>query len=62
MRKEDFLKAYAGDGFIDTIGETMKSPGSGVYQLKGIVGSLDAVLSVVLFRNCLLYTSDAADE
>ncbi len=53
MRKEDFLKAYASDGFIHTIGESLKSTDDRIFQLKGIVGSLDAVLAVVLFRHLL---------
>ena len=53
MRKEDFLKNYSHDGFIQSIGEAIKSSNPTKLQLKGIIGSLDAVLVAILFRQLL---------
>ncbi|MEQ9423878.1 MAG: transcription-repair coupling factor [Cyclobacteriaceae bacterium] len=52
MELREFLQPFKGDGFIQSIAETMK-PNEGQHvQVKGLVGSLDAVLgSTVQFLN-----------
>ncbi len=53
LKKDDILKRYSQDGVIDTIAETLKDGGASRIHLKGMVGSLDSVVSVVIFRKLL---------
>lgn len=46
---DNFLQIYLQDGFIKTVAEKIKSGNSGVIQLKGLKGSLDAVVVAAAF-------------
>ncbi|MDN5214613.1 transcription-repair coupling factor [Fulvivirgaceae bacterium BMA12] len=50
MKINDFLKLYKEDGLIQTIGECMKPNESKHIILKGLVGSLDAVVAAALYK------------
>lgn len=49
MRVSDFLNIYRADGFIKTVAAEIKASNNNV-QLKGVSGSLDAVLVAALFK------------
>lgn len=53
MRKEDLLKSYSQDGIIESIASEIKSSDGRELQLRGLIGSIDAVLTVTLFRKLL---------
>ncbi|MDH5366337.1 MAG: transcription-repair coupling factor [Cyclobacteriaceae bacterium] len=48
MKAKDLIKLYKNDGLVQTIAEAIKPNESGSIQLKGLVGSLDAVLICAL--------------
>ncbi len=50
MKINDFLKLYKEDGLIQTIGECIKPNESKHIILKGLVGSLDAVVAAALYK------------
>lgn len=50
MRATEFLNIYCTDGFIQTIVEGIVTPKKANISLKGISGSLDAVLIAAVFR------------
>jgi transcription-repair coupling factor (superfamily II helicase) len=49
MKVSDFLKLYKQDGIIQTIAEAIKPNEPAVIKLKGITGSLDAVIGSAIF-------------
>ena len=49
LRVEDLIKLYEEDGFVSTIAQKIKSGEKGDIQLKGLVGSLDAVVASAIF-------------
>ncbi|MEN8248487.1 MAG: transcription-repair coupling factor [Bacteroidota bacterium] len=49
MKVSDFLKLYKQDSIIQTIAEAIKPNESGYTKLKGLVGSLDAVISAAVY-------------
>lgn len=49
MKAKDLIKLYKNDGLIQTIAEAIKPNESGSIQLKGLVGSLDAVAICALY-------------
>lgn len=49
MKVKDFLKLYQEDGFIRTIAEKIKSNEKADIQLKGLIGSLDAVVAAAIY-------------
>jgi len=49
MKVAEFLKLYKQDGFIQTIANAIKPNESSRIQLKGLAGSLDAVVSSAVF-------------
>ena len=49
LRVDDFIKLYEEDGFVGTIADKIKSAGKADIHLKGLVGSLDAVLAAAIF-------------
>lgn len=49
VRAGDFVNLYSADGFIRTVAEEIATPSSNQIQIKGLAGSLDAVLLAALF-------------
>ena len=49
MKVTDFLKVYKNDGVVQTIAEAIKPNEDKVVKLKGISGSLDAVLAAAIY-------------
>lgn len=49
MKVSDFLKLYKQDGIVQTIAEAIKPNEHAVIKLKGIAGSLDAVIGSAIF-------------
>ncbi|HEY9487468.1 MAG TPA: DEAD/DEAH box helicase, partial [Chryseosolibacter sp.] len=50
MRASDFLSIYRADGFIKTVAAGIKAPSSSNVRLKGLSGSLDAVVLAATFK------------
>ena len=50
MKVNDLLKLYKEDGLIQTIGECIKPNESKHLHLKGLVGSLDAVVAAAVYK------------
>ena len=50
MRKQDFISLYAKDGFVQTIEKTIHKDKNTKTQLKGLAGSLDAVITTAVYR------------
>ena len=50
MRVSDFLSSYRADGFIKTVAAEINSPEKKNIQLKGLSGSLDAVVLSAIFK------------
>jgi transcription-repair coupling factor (superfamily II helicase) len=53
LNYKDFLSLYTEDGFIRTIAEQIKPDVKQQVQLRGLFGSLDAVLVAAVYRLCL---------
>lgn len=51
MKIVDFLKLYKQDSIIQTIAEAIKPNESTLVQLKGLTGSLDAVIGAAIYSN-----------
>ncbi len=50
MRANDFLGIYKADGFIKTVAAAIKAPSRNKVRLKGLVGSVDAVVLSAVFK------------
>lgn len=50
VRASDFLSIYRADGFIKTVAAGIKAPHPSVIRLRGLVGSLDAVVMAAAFK------------
>ena len=50
MRANDFLSIYRADGFIKTVAAGIKAPGPLNVRLRGLAGSLDAVILAASFK------------
>lgn len=50
LRASDFLSIYKADGFIHTVAAGIKASGRSVVHLKGLAGSLDAVVLAATFK------------
>ncbi|MGK7393797.1 MAG: transcription-repair coupling factor [Candidatus Cyclobacteriaceae bacterium M3_2C_046] len=50
MHLNDFLNLYLKDGFINAVASAIKPNEPQHFQLKGIIGSLDAVLAAAFYR------------
>jgi transcription-repair coupling factor (superfamily II helicase) len=50
LRANDFLSIYSADGFIETVAAGIKAPVPQNIQLKGLAGSLDAILVSAVFK------------
>lgn len=49
MKARDLVKLYKNDGLTQTIAEALKPNEHNTIQLKGLVGSLDAVLAAAIY-------------
>lgn len=62
MRVSDFLGAYRADGFIKTVAAEINAPEKRKIQLKGLAGSLDAVIFSSIFKihphDCIVVLHD----
>jgi len=62
LRANDFLSMYCADGFIKTVAAGIKTPKKKNIQLKGLAGSLDAVVLSSAFKlhpkDCLVILHD----
>jgi len=47
---DKFLEIYTQDGFINTVANRLKSRNQGTFHLKGLAGSLDAVVAASIYR------------
>lgn len=50
MRASDFLSIYRADGFIKTVAAGIKAPSPSTIRLKGLAGSLDAVVLAAAWK------------
>lgn len=50
MRANEFLDVYSADGLVKTVAEGIKASGKSVLRVRGLSGSLDAVLIAATFR------------
>lgn len=50
MRASDFLSIYRADGFIKTVAAGIKAPDASNIRLRGLSGSLDAVVMAAAFK------------
>lgn len=50
MRANDFLSIYTADGFIKTVAAGIKTPAQTNVQIKGLTGSLDALVLAAAFK------------
>jgi len=50
MRKQDFISIYSKDSFVQTIEQTISADKQTQTQIKGLAGSLDAVVSTAVYR------------
>ena len=50
MRANDFLSIYTADGFIKTVAAGIKAPNHANIRLKGLAGSLDALILAATFK------------
>ncbi|MBL0741777.1 transcription-repair coupling factor [Chryseolinea lacunae] len=50
MRANDFLSIYTADGFIKTVAAGIKTPTQTNVQIKGLTGSLDALVLAAAFK------------
>lgn len=50
MRKQDFISLYSKDSFVQTIEKSINSEKQTNTQLKGLAGSLDAVITAAIYR------------
>lgn len=50
MRVRDFISIYKEDPLVQSIGELIRTNENQTYHLKGLVGSLDAVLAAALYQ------------
>lgn len=65
MKVADFLSIYRHDGFVNTLAESFKKAGGGAFQIKGLVGSLDAVVPAAVFsldRKCHVFVLHEKEE
>ncbi|MCA4896263.1 MAG: transcription-repair coupling factor [Cytophagales bacterium] len=51
MKASDFLSLYRTDGYIQTLAEGIRASNSNVIQVKGLQGSLDAVLVAAVHKS-----------
>lgn len=51
MKASDFLSLYRADGYIQTLAEGIRASTSNVIQVKGLHGSLDAVLLAAIHKS-----------
>ena len=49
MKVSDFIKLYKQDSIVQTIAEAIKPNEEALIKLKGITGSLDAVISSAVY-------------
>ena len=49
MKINEFLKVYKNDGVVQTIAETIKPNEGGRVRLKGLSGSLDAIIAAAVY-------------
>ena len=50
MRKQDFISLYSKDSFVQTIEKSINGEKQTRTHLKGITGSLDAIISIAVYR------------
>lgn len=50
MRASDFLSIYRADGFIKTVAAGIKAPAPSSVRIKGLAGSLDAIVVATSFK------------
>jgi len=50
LRVRDFISIYKEDPLVQSIGELIRTNENQTYHLKGLVGSLDAVLAAALYQ------------
>ncbi|MEJ7643143.1 MAG: transcription-repair coupling factor [Chryseolinea sp.] len=50
MRPDDFLSIYSADGFVKTVAAGIKTANHGNVRLRGLTGSLDAVILASTFK------------
>ncbi len=50
MKANEFLSIYTADGLIKTVAAGIKAPGKNAVQIKGLSGSLDAVIVASIFK------------
>lgn len=50
MRKQDFISLYTKDSLVQTIEKAINDDKQTITQIKGLVGSLDAVISTAIYR------------
>ncbi|WP_339784294.1 transcription-repair coupling factor [uncultured Imperialibacter sp.] len=65
MKVSDFLSIYKQDSFVKTLAESFKAKGGGAFQVKGLVGSLDAVVPAAVFsmdRQCHVFVMHEKEE
>jgi transcription-repair coupling factor (superfamily II helicase) len=52
LKVKDFLEIYSRDGLIQTIAEKVRKGSAQNIQIKGLIGSIDALIGAAIFESC----------